>query len=55
MKITDFIDIYNLIDSIVNEGATISDFGISDETREIWATLSNGKEYCFILEEKTTK
>lgn len=50
MKITNFIDLYNLIDSIANEGAKISDFGIDEETKEIWITLSTDKQFYFTLD-----
>lgn len=50
MKATEFIDIYKMLDRIVNGGDTIKDFGIIDKNGEIYATLESGEIYSFFIE-----
>ena len=50
MKATEFIDIYEMLDRIVNNGDNVKDFGIIDENGEIYAALESGEIYSFFIE-----
>ena len=51
MKLIEIIDIYNMVDEIVNNNAKIKDFGI-DDNNGVWVTLDNGKIIDFYLDKK---
>lgn len=50
MKATEFIDIYEMLDRIINGGDNLKDFGVIDESGAIYATLESGEIYRFVIE-----
>ena len=49
MKLFELIDIFNMVDEMCNNKASIKDFGIDDKNNVVWVNLDNGKDFDFIL------
>ena len=47
MKITSYIELYKMIELIANEGDTVKDFGINENTNELYIILESGKAFGF--------
>lgn len=50
MKISDFIELFKLIEQLANEGDTIKDWGLIDDNGELYIITESEKEFSFILE-----
>ena len=48
MNMSNYVELYKMIDRIVNEGDKIKDFGIHNKTGELWAVLESGKIFEFL-------
>jgi hypothetical protein len=44
---SNYVELYIMIKRLVNGGDEIADFGINDNTGELWVTMESGKTFGF--------
>ena len=47
MNMSNYVELYQMIERLANEGDKIKDFGINDNTGELWVTMESGKVFGF--------
>ena len=48
MNMSNYVELYKMIDRLVNEGDKIKDFGINNKTGEIWAVMESGELFEYL-------
>ena len=52
MKLSELLSLCELFERIANNGEKITDFGVDDESKSVYACIGNGIYEYFLTEEK---